>query len=451
MDAYSSMESGHRRGFTFVDLFAGIGGFHLALANLGGHCVFACEIDEDAAHVYKDNFGMRPAGDIRSVDERDVPDHDILCAGFPCQAFSKAGYQMGLEDTTRGTLFFDIARILEAKRPRFIMLENVRNLARHDGGRTWRVIIDRLHEIGYRVSSEPIIFSPHLLSPALGGAPQFRERVFILGEHRDYSERGGYLDWGFHLENRPIDGWNPQNWDLKRWLRTHPPDEADMRPFMLRDDEIRWIVAWGDLAARVRDRLPGFPLWETEFQEAPDIEGLPTWKQDFHRKNAQFYIKYRTHIDEWREKWSVSSFPISRRKFEWQAQDAPRDRAEDILDLLIHLRPSGIRVKRPTYVPALVAITQTSVIGWERRRLTPREAASMQGIPEWYRLHPAPAVSYRQLGNAVNVSVAEFMATNLFTYTGFWEPFQLRTLPGASVQLKLSVMENRAQFAAGLD
>ena len=129
------MSDTRRPSFTFIDLFAGIGGFHHGLASIGGECVFASEIDEDAASVYEATFGIRPAGDIREIDEHSVPDHDVLCAGFPCQAFSKAGYQQGLKDETRGTLFFDIARILEAKRPRFIMLENVRNLAQHDHGR----------------------------------------------------------------------------------------------------------------------------------------------------------------------------------------------------------------------------------------------------------------------------------------------------------------------------
>lgn len=441
------MSSAHRPSFTFIDLFAGIGGFHLGLSNLGGECVFASEIDDHAASIYETNFGMRPAGDIRTVDERSIPDHDVLCAGFPCQAFSKAGSQLGLKDETRGTLFFDIARILEAKRPRFIMLENVRNIAKHDQGRTWRVIIDRLHELGYRVSSRPIIFSPHLLPPQFRGAPQFRERVFILGEHHDYSTRPGFLDWGFHLDNTPVDDWNPQDWDLKRWLRSHPADE-DKRQYELRDDEVRWITAWGDLAQRIGDRLPGFPLWEQEFKEAPDLDGLPKWKQDFHQKNSDFYLRYRQEVDAWREKWSVELFPNSRRKFEWQAQDAPRTRDTDILELLIQLRPSGIRVKRPTYVPALVAITQTSVIGWERRRLTPREAASLQGIPSWFKLHPVPAIAYKQFGNAVNVGVVEYMAENLFAYSGFWEGLGIRVLGEMTGQLSLSVMDDEVAAAS---
>lgn len=404
------------RRFKFIDLFSGIGGFHLALSDLGGDCVFASEIDPDAASVYAEHFGLKPAGDIRGVNAEEVPSHDVLCAGFPCQPFSKSGSQMGLADETRGTLFFEITRIVEAHRPRYLMLENVRNLAKHDGGRTWQVIIRRLRALGYNVSSEPLVFSPHLLPPSHGGSPQFRERVFIIAEHRDFG--GGSNDW-ICVENRPVEGWDPQAWDLKRWLATHPADEGDLSPYALRDDEIRWITAWGDLARRIGDRLPGFPLWEAEFKETPTLDGLPGWKQDFHRKNAEFYLRYRRKIDAWRRAWDLESFPASRRKFEWQAQDSARETADDILDLLIHLRPSGLRVKRPTYVPALVAITQTSVIGWERRRLTPREAASLQGIPASFRLHNSAATAYKQLGNGVHTGVVRFLASAMFTASGF--------------------------------
>ena len=123
-----------KKPFTFIDLFSGIGGFHQAMSSLGGRCVFASEIDKYCIETYQENYGMDSGIDIRNVDEKDIPPHDVLCAGFPCQAFSKAGKQEGLEDETRGTLFFEIVRILKHHHTPYIVLENVRNLVSHDHG-----------------------------------------------------------------------------------------------------------------------------------------------------------------------------------------------------------------------------------------------------------------------------------------------------------------------------
>ena len=134
--------------FSFIDLFSGIGGFHQAMTQLGGHCVLASEIDENCTRVYENNYHMKSAVNIRDLDEKEIPDHDVLCAGFPCQAFSKAGKQAGLKDKTRGTLFFEVERILRAKHPEYIVLENVRNLVSHDHHNTWNTIQAVLRDCG---------------------------------------------------------------------------------------------------------------------------------------------------------------------------------------------------------------------------------------------------------------------------------------------------------------
>lgn len=156
--------------FTFIDLFCGIGGFHQAMSDLGGECVYASDIDEDCRKTYEANYGIRPDGDITQVNAADIPAHDVLCGGFPCQAFSKAGKRLGFADATKGTLFFDIMRIAGHHKPKYMLLENVRNLASHDHGNTWRVIHDSIVEAGYNVIDSPVIFSPHYI-----GIPQHRE------------------------------------------------------------------------------------------------------------------------------------------------------------------------------------------------------------------------------------------------------------------------------------
>ena len=154
-----------RAPFTFVDLFAGIGGFHAVLAGMGGECVYAVEIDKRAAAVYEQNWGINPLGDI-TVDVTDaevkVPPHDVLVAGFPCQPFSKSGAQRGMEET-RGTLYWSILRIIKEHHPSMVVLENVRNLAGPRHLHEWSVIVETLREEGYWVPSAPTVFSPHLL------------------------------------------------------------------------------------------------------------------------------------------------------------------------------------------------------------------------------------------------------------------------------------------------
>ena len=162
--------------YKFVDLFAGIGGFHLALSSFGASCVFASEWDKHAAATYQANFGLKPAGDITQISEEDIPSHDILCGGFPCQAFSIAGKQKGFEDT-RGTLFFDIARIVDYHKPSVLFLENVKNLAKHDDGNTLRIIITTLENLGYTIYTR-------VLNASNFGLPQNRERLYIVAFHK---------------------------------------------------------------------------------------------------------------------------------------------------------------------------------------------------------------------------------------------------------------------------
>lgn len=409
--------------FTFIDLFAGIGGFHLALQELGGTCVWASEVDADAAKVYAGNFDMEPVGDIRDFtlfggprNLEDIPEHDVLCAGFPCQPFSKSGHQLGIAET-RGTLFHDILRVLEHHRPRHAILENVRNLAGPRQRHTWNTIIKHLHRLGYRVSSEPAVFSPHLLPPGLGGSPQTRDRVFILAEY--VGEDASSLDEPPLVTREAVDGWDPHDWRIEDHLQAEH-EILDPDTYRLRDDELQWIEAWQAFVQRIDDDyLPGFPIWVDAFTPEPLIPaGTKPWKANFLRKNSTFYNQHRPTIDAWREEFAVDGFPTSRRKFEWQARSyQPHARDRDLYDLVLHLRPSGVRVKPPTYLPALVAITQTSIIGSRLRKITPREAARLQGFPDTFDLHPDNAAAYRQLGNAVHVGVARHVTRQLLAHS----------------------------------
>jgi DNA (cytosine-5)-methyltransferase 1 len=393
--------------FKFIDLFAGIGGFHAAMTAAGGECVYAVEIDEAASRVYERNWGLNPSGDVTN-DAGDghlnVPDHDVLCAGFPCQPFSKSGAQRGMEET-RGTLFWNILRIIEERKPSVVILENVRNLAGPRHRHEWQVIVETLRTEGYRVSETPAIFSPHLLPPERGGRPQVRERVFITAS-RVPENRKFDLEVGPAVFNRPVGGWDPRAWDLESDLPLEPNHVVD--DCELPESERLWIDAWDEfvrmmIKARSGRRLPGFPLWADEWKplDKKRLNKEAPWKADYLVKNAEFYASHKKIIDRWAKRWGVYSdlFPASRRKLEWQAQDTP-----SLWETVMHFRPSGIRAKAPTYLPALVAITQTSIIGTRERRISTREAARLQGLPDWFDFGgQSAAATYRQLGNGVSV------------------------------------------------
>ncbi len=163
--------------YTYIDLFAGIGGFHLALSSFGAKCVFASEWDKHAAETYLQNFKIKPSGDITEISEDEIPKHDILCGGFPCQTFSISGKQKGFEDI-RGTLFFEIARIAQKHSPKVLFLENVKNLVKHDEGKTLTTIIKTLEALNYTVFTK-------IFNASNFGLPQNRERVYIVAFNKN--------------------------------------------------------------------------------------------------------------------------------------------------------------------------------------------------------------------------------------------------------------------------
>jgi DNA (cytosine-5)-methyltransferase 1 len=414
----------------------------------------ACELDAECRRVYRASFPKLPANQLvenirtitRKVVEDDqsgrgqkeiaslVPDHDVLCAGFPCQPFSKSGAQHGIRDQTRGTLFFDILEILRAKRPRYVILENVRNLTGPRHRDTWATIIGSLRETGYRVSDEPVVLSPHLIPPEHGGAPQVRDRVFILGEYVGAKARNDRPTPLLHRNYFP--DWDPDEWSVAGILK---PDSkiANVADYRVRSTERAWLDAWDAFVKLIpADTLPGFPIWVEAFATRPRLDdSMADWERQFREKNSAFYREHKAVIDAWLkmtwgpDRQTVREFPRSRQAFEWQARKAhPHRQGRTIQDLVVQMRPSGIRVKPATYLPALVAITQTSIVGpkvgglREYRKLTPREAANLQGIPPetFAQAGVDDRVAYKQLGNGVNVGVVALVARALMRRA--WPP-----------------------------
>lgn len=389
-----------KKKFTFIDLFAGIGGFHQAMESLGGECVFASDIDADCRKTYENNYGITPEGDITKIEAKDIPAHDVLCAGFPCQSFSKAGNRLGFKDKTKGTLFFDVCRILDFHKPKYALLENVRNLASHDHGNTWKVIHDSLDEVGYNLLPEPVIFSPHYL-----GIPQHRERVYIMCIRKDLGQIKP-----FSFDKEKICPCSIET------ILQNENEIPNVQEYHISRDMEDLIDLWNEFIQSIKvEKLPGFPIWTDrlcDLNPDEDLSQYPTWKKNFIRKNNELYIENKKFINGWLKRANKNPlFYGAKAKLEWQAGNAD---TPNIWNQIFQLRPSGIRVKVNTYFPALVAIVQTSIIGSRRRFLTPRECARLQSFPDSFKYDVKPAQAYKQFGNAVNVDCVRMFAKHMF-------------------------------------
>lgn len=405
----------------FIDLFAGLGGFHVGLARLGHRCVFACEKDEQLQAVYHANFGLKPAGDIRALRAASIPTHDLLCAGFPCQPFSKAGEQLGLSCERDGDLFKKILKILAWHRPKKILLENVANLLRHEGGQTYKWMRRELERLGYALAEK--VLSPHQF-----GIPQIRERAFIVGS---------------------VDGLEDFVWPSERETLPQIRTVLDQNPVGARglpDHYVECLSVWQEFLDRIphNEPLPSFPIWAFEFGATYPYEGVPPllrhpislarfrgsfgeplkglseldrrrclpsyargelpfpqWKQTFIAQNREFFEHHRSRLKTWLPR--LRKFAPSLQKLEWNCKGELRQLNAHILQF----RASGVRVKRSNWAPTLVAMTTTQVpvIPWENRYMTVRECARLQGLGELNLDSLNSSRAYRAIGNAVSADI----------------------------------------------
>ena len=440
---------------TFIDLFAGLGGFHLALSELGYQCVFASELSPELQKLYIENFPGTPIfGDITKIPLETIPSHDILCGGFPCQPFSQAGKRLGFSED-RGNLFDYIMEILNYHKPRFVILENVQNLKNHDGGNTWNIIQKKLSKF-YDVKET--VLSPHQF-----GIPQHRFRIYIVAKLK--SEKSNFPLEGFQFPEP-----NHDKCDIKSII-----DES-ARDFMhLREETQNQLKIWQEFINELQSRgekVPTFPIWAMEFgadyefvDRAPAFQSIkelknkkgkfgkkltgnsleeylshlpnyaitrknykfPDWKIQYIKRNREFYSRHKKWLDLWLPK--ILNFQNSHQKLEWNCGS---EESHNIFDKIIQFRPSGIRIKKPTYSPALVLTsTQIPIFPWinlpsesqnkeekgtRGRYMTKEEAAKLQGMQNLKKYPNTTPAAFKAFGNAVNVDMVIKIAEKLINY-----------------------------------
>ena len=463
-----------KKPYTFIDLFAGLGGFHLALQQLGCKCVFASELKEDLRKLYQLNFPELDEeylkGDITLVDVNDIPSHDILCGGFPCQPFSQAGKRLGFQDEGRGDLFFKICEIIQHHRPRYIFLENVSNLKGHDNGDTWRVIKRELEKLGYYVP-EPEILSPHQF-----GIPQHRRRIYIVGLRKDLIDSKEPKPFEFPNEKKE------KNCDITTIIDS---SDTDIQPLALKT--LQQLKVWQKFLTELKKRnraIPRFPIWAMEFDADYEYEDIapfkqtkkqlkghkgklgweingpskedclrqlpiyaqtdtadkfPEWKIRYIRQNREFWTENSDWLCTWIE--HIKDWDNSHQKLEWNCRG---NNDGDLKHKIIQFRASGIRVKLPTFSPALNLVgTQVPILPWIElpkecipvysdeeleqygltqddirfgRYLSTKEAAALQGMGKLKFGHLSRTRIYEALGNAINVDIVTIIAKKLLGY-----------------------------------
>ncbi len=446
------------RKLKFVDLFAGLGGFHVGLSKLGHECIYACEIDKDLRDYYAKNFTLNKKyiwDDVKTIPKKHLEylkvNADMICAGFPCQPFSKAGSQSGFDHAIAGDMFDALFNVIKKTLPEFIFLENVPNLKSHNSGKTYTHMKLKLIRIGYNIKED-------ILSPLDFNYPQSRKRLYILGinkkknkknnlfkfpspirSHGDYTSKTG----SFILQNKNV-----------KYLESHKVDKIEMyqellnmlrkqiSPKIISQSIVNplWVMEFGanypvSNDSKFNKNLYNFVGFRGSFGKKIEIKNnvihnlpkysmikkeLPIWKQRIITNNRNFMNIYKTIFKEWVNKNKVDNLLPSYQKFEWNAHGE----SLNFQNKMISFRPSGIRVKRISSAPTLITqtTTQTPIVVTDSKNIYKkyrfisfREALRLQGFSQkdLRYINKFRTYFYPAIGNAVNVKVIMRIAKNL--------------------------------------
>ncbi|MPQ77162.1 DNA cytosine methyltransferase [Hydrogenovibrio sp. JE_KL2] len=416
----------------FIDLFSGLGGFHTGFSQNGYECVFACEIDEKLRALYQQNYGIEPKGDITQINATDIPEHDVICAGFPCQPFSLAGQKKGTACPTSGRLIDDVIRIAEHHNPKFVVLENVPNILTIADGTFWDYILSSFERIGYNVDYK-------IISPVEVGIPQNRKRIFVVAHRNDITiteniwptlnpsssaNLKDFLDSSLeHKKLEPkklnqIHVWQHliQNCSLpsRTAFSIVAPEfgadyPLDFRSLSLKEmkqykgaygQSLENCNTWND----VMNKMPSYTKKERRVANwiTPSIQV----SRNIYSQNKHFIDTWVCSLDKQNNSWQI---------LEWRGHL----NRYDLFSHLIQFRASGIRVLKPEIAPSLIAMTPTQipVVPSEARYLSKHEAAKLQFLHELKHIPENTSKAFKALGNAVNAKIVSLISSELRKYS----------------------------------
>ena len=390
---------------SFIDLFAGIGGFHIAMNKITKNklkCVFVSEKDKYCRKVYSQNFNIpenQINTDITKIDETKIPKFDVLCAGFSCQPFSSAGNKKSFNDS-RGLLFNHIIRIAKYHKPKICILENVKHILKIDDGKVYKYIYKQLQSINYSVIN--LIINPIDLN-----IPQNRERVIFICIRNDLA----FSNWQIIFYKQFLELKEKYKRKNKNFKVFQDEKKIDKK-YYIDEEKIKVLIAWDDLIKQLPIGTRMGLTIAPEYVDKKLDSKSKKWQHDWKKQNIQFFKEHKQIIIPWYKKYKQD---LSRRviyqQLDWQCGIIKQN--DSIFNQYIQFRQSGIRVKRNDYFPALVAVVQTSIIGKFKRQLTPRECSRLQCIPDNYKFLDNDKQTYKQLGNGVCTDVISIVIETL--------------------------------------